>query len=490
MLVKPVSESVFLRGWAKERCAKSGAERSNPELCWRWIADRWGALQMKVLSHVANRRNRRTIVAVFGIKKQKGDSGFNEVLVAHTLRNRTEFSETTLQLARQVMICLFVLAISMLATGLAEAQTFSVLYEFQFGPDGARPYSSLVRDGKGNLYGTTTVGGSSKNCLSGCGTVFKLDTSGNETVLHSFTGKDGANPYGGLVRDSQNNLYGTTLNGGAHGAGTIFKIAPHGRETVLYSFSGGADGGFPYAGLVRDKAGNLYGTTYLGGTCPAYYGCGTVFKLDTTGKEAVIYNFKGGLNDGAFPYAGLVRDAKGNLYGTTVGGGDGNCLPDGCGSVFKIGSNGREAMVYLFQGLDGFMPYGGLVRDKSGNLYGTTSWSGLGQGSVFSLSPSGNRATLYTFTGGADGSYPLGTLVRDSTGNLYGTTYQGGPTYAGTVFKLDTGGNLTVLYGFSGSQDGGAPAAGLLLDSSGIFYGTASWAGLYFPNGTVFKVTP
>ena len=193
----------------------------------------------------------------------------------------------------------------------------TVLYSFTgTGEDGANPYGGLLRDTQDNLYGTTYQGGG----LSNKGTVFKLDTTGKETVLHSFTDDpDGALPEAGLVQDTQGNLYGTTLHGGSEGAGTVFKLDTTGKETVLYSFgSAGEDGTFPQAGLVLDTQGNLYGTTFTGGTS----GNGTVFKVDQTGKETVLYSFTGTNGDGSEPYyAGVVRDAQSNLYGTTVNGG-------------------------------------------------------------------------------------------------------------------------------------------------------------------------
>ncbi len=384
-------------------------------------------------------------------------------------------------------LCILIL----LLTGMtSKAQTFKVLHEFGFGPDGAIPYSGLIRDAKGNLYGTTTIGGSSSACPYGCGTVFKVDATGAETILHSFgKGKDGVSPYGGVIRDAKGNLYGTTQKGGSHGAGTVFKITASGKESVLYNFTGGSDGGFPYAGLMRDSAGNLYGTTFLGGSCGAYYGCGTVFEVDSTNKETVLYSFSGGANDGAFPYAGVIRDSKGNFYGTTFGGGDYHCEPTGCGTVFKLSPLGKEKFVYIFQVTDAFSPYGGLVRDKSGNLYGSTQFGFGTYGTIFKLSPSGQKTTLYTFTQGSGAGYPQGTLIRDTSGNLYGTTYSGGDYYSGVVFKLDTSNTLTTLYSFTGQSDGGSPVGGVVSDGSGNLYGTTTYGGDYF-NGTVFELTP
>src|ERR1700733_3283214 len=216
---------------------------------------------------------------------------------------------------------------------LDSTQKETVLHSFVGNTDGALPFSGLVRDAAGNLYGTTAEGGGS--CA--CGVVFKVNHAADETVLHKFTGRrfppqDGKTPYGGLIRDSHGNLYGTTYYGGSHVYGTVFRLSPAGKETVLHDFfPGSGDGGAPVAGLVRDVNGNLYGTTYHGGSS----NMGTVFMLDKAGKETVLYNFIGG-SDGAYPWAGLLRDAAGNLYGTTTQGGGTGCGGGGCGAVFML----------------------------------------------------------------------------------------------------------------------------------------------------------
>jgi uncharacterized repeat protein (TIGR03803 family) len=281
---------------------------------------------------------------------------------------------------RKTVLFLLFLLLSMgigLGTTTVQAQTLTVLHRFTSSPDGAYPYAGLVRDAAGNLYGTTYEGGSSdlRDGVSGYGTVFKLDTSGTETVLHRFTSSpDGAYPYAGLVRDAAGNLYGTTSEGGSSDYGTVFKLDTSGNETVLHNFTGG-DGSYPYAGLVRDATGNLYGTTLYGGAS----GVGTVFKLDTSGNETVLHNFTGG--DGAYPYAGLVRDATGNLYGTTFRGGSSDY-----GTVFKLDTSGTETVLHSFTGYsDGSNPRGGLVMDAAGNLYGTTEMIGEAFGTVFKL---------------------------------------------------------------------------------------------------------
>jgi len=325
----------------------------------------------------------------------------------------------------------------------------TVLYSFTGYPDAAKPQAVLFRSGAGTLYGTTTYYGGAGSW----GAVFKLDTNGEETVLYSFTGGiDGGYPDGGLVGDKAGNLYGTTVDGGEGsgcyygGCGTVFKVDATGTETVLYSFTAGTEGQYPVEGLVRDAAGNLYGITYQGGksTCNngSGTGCGTVFELDNTGKLTVLHNFTGG-KDGAYPDAPLVRDARGNLYGTTLEGGTG-CKPYGCGTVFKVDVTGKETVLHAFTGgVDGAGGASSLVLDANGNLYGASGGGAHNQGMVFKLDSTGKETVLHSFTGGIDGGSPVGGLVRDKAGNLYGTTGGGGAlgcgAYSngcGTVFKL------------------------------------------------------
>ena len=266
----------------------------------------------------------------------------------------------------------------------------TVLYSFTGGTDGGEPQAAVLPDKQGNLYGTAEQGGNVGSCYqAGCGTVFKLDATGHETVLYSFTGTggDGFWPCADLlVRDGHGNLYGTTLQGGAYGGtygyGTVFKVDATGKETVLHSFTEtGGDGANPYAGLVRDAHGNLYGTTTWGGL----FGYGMVFKLDPKGNETVLHSFEGSGGDGADPYAGLLLDPHGNLYGTTGAGG-----AFASGTVFKLDPSGNETVLYSFKGSggDGSYPAAGLVMDKKGNLYGTTVDGGAyDQGTVFKLTP-------------------------------------------------------------------------------------------------------
>ena len=220
--------------------------------------------------------------------------------------------------SRALALILGISAISPLAQG----QVLSVLYSFKPGWDGYEPNGGLVRDAAGNLYGTAYYGGTNA-CLDGCGTIFKLDANGDYSVLYQFAGPpDGQNPDASLIRDALGNLYGTTSDGGTFGHGTVFKLDTTGKETVLHSFAGVPDGANPVASLIRDAKGNLYGTTLFGGdtTCAPSAGCGTVFKVDTSNHETVLHAFAGGA-DGELPAAPLIRDSAGNLYGTADSGG-------------------------------------------------------------------------------------------------------------------------------------------------------------------------
>jgi uncharacterized repeat protein (TIGR03803 family) len=311
-----------------------------------------------------------------------------------------------------------------------------------------------------------------------------LAASHGYTVLYNFTdGNDGGYSQAGLIQDRAGNLYGTTHLGGVNNAGTVFEVAPDGAETVLYAFGNGSDGGYPTAGLVRDKAGNLYGTTYGGGS-----GDGVVFKLAADGTETVLHAFTGG-GDGANPLAGLIEDKAGNLYGTTTYGGTA-----GDGTVFKIAADGTETVLYAFTGAaDQANPVASLIEDSPGNLYGTTC-SGLGgqYGTVFEVSKTGSYATLYSFNGADDGECLQAGLFQDSAGNFYGTTTFGGTGGAGVVFKLTPGGTETVLYPFTGGKDGGYPVSNMVQDEAGNFYGTTEGGGAHGGGvngpGVVFKL--
>jgi uncharacterized repeat protein (TIGR03803 family) len=379
------------------------------------------------------------------------------------------------QLSRLLIVSMVVAVHSL------HAQTLTILHSFTGGNDGGAPYSELTFDSSGNLFGTTFRGGK-----YGSGVVFKLQPNGKEVALHNFSGaRDGGNPYyGALAIDALGNLYGTTLGGGRFGAGVAFKLTPTGGERVLHAFSNiGGDGESPIGSVTLDAAGNLYGTTQIGGNynCNPPQGCGTVFKIDTTGHLTILHAFNGS-PDGAVPHRGLTLDKRGNLYGTTFEGGTGTCNPPaGCGTVFRINTAGKEKVLHSFGGYpnDGQNPDCNLVRDTAGNLYGTTVFGGTSNwGMIFKLSSLGVETVLYNFAGGpTDGAVPVGTFVRDSAGNLYGVTNRGGTEQYGTIFQLDSSGKESILHDFSYSPDGGFPWSGLIQDSLGNFYGAVSIGG-------------
>ena len=457
-----------------------------------------------------------------------------------------------------------------------------VLHSFNQTSRGAGPASPLIADAAGNLYGMTS--GIYEGSGYSPGVVYKL-TPGKggtwtETVLHTFLGlvggyPDGQFPVGSLVFDAAGNLYGVTNSGGAYGGGTVFKLSPTSRawkESILVDFAGLATGGYPQAGVVLDHAGNLYGTTNSGGTGDCYdrtatyrIGCGTVFELSPSlggaWSEHILYSFQTLGNDGEFPVAPLAFDAAGNLYGTTIVGGDGPCgysFPYGCGTVFQLAPNGNgtwtESVLYAFVGPDSLHPASGvmfdaagnlygqtygvyginyssstvfqltlgsdgvwtektiyspseemfqstLTMDSAGNIYGTTGTGGSCCGTIFELSPNQSGAwtanTLYQFAGGSDGSAPMAGVLRDSAGNLYASASSGlGATCSngncGAVIKLipSSGGTWSpsVLYDFPSKSDGLYPLAGLVADSSGDLYGTTESGGASRV-GAVFKMT-
>ena len=425
---------------------------------------------------------------------------------------------------------LAILTLALFVTGTCAAQQETVLHSFGNGNDGAFPEAGLIFDSAGNLYGTTYGGGIHCPDVGGCGTVFELSPREGggytETVLHSFgNGTDGQYPQASLILDGVGNLYGTTSGGGIHtscsngygpGCGTVFELSPREgggyTETVLHSFGNGTDGQYPQAGLVMDGAGDLYGTTYGGGiytSCSNGYGpgCGTVFELSPREgggyTETVLHSFGNGM-DGQNPYAGLILDSQGNLYGTTYYGGT-DCAPYGCGTVFELspreGGGYMETVLHSFgNGTDGENPYASLILDSHGNLYGTTYYGGIHDGgTAFELSPreggGWTETVLHSFGNGTDGSEPYAGLILDSHGNLYGTTYYGGiHLYWGTAFELSPreGGGYTetVLRSFDyNGTDGARPEGGLIMDTAGNLYGTTYSGGIH-GYGTVFEITP
>jgi uncharacterized repeat protein (TIGR03803 family) len=376
------------------------------------------------------------------------------------------------------------------------AGKYGTLYKFKGGKDGSLPYAGLIFDPTGNLYGTTSEGGA-----YGYGTVFKLTLNGNgswkESVLHSFNndGQDGVNPYDNLIFDPTGNLYGTTFYGGTGGGGIVFQLSPNGdgswRENVIHNFTYD-HGWFPEAGLIFDSSGSLYGTTVAGGDDAA----GTVFQLtpngDGTWTENVLLSFNN--TNGFGSYAGLIFDSSGNLYGNAAQGG-----AYGGGATFELTPNGdgtwTESLLHSFGSLDdGSYVYSGLIFDSGGNLYGTTEGGRIyGAGTVFQLTPNSDgtwtESVLYGFCCGG-GAGPYDSVVFDKAGNLYATAARGGAYGNGTIFKLkptQVGWKATVLHSFR-NRPGSNPYAGLIFGGHGNLFGTTVGDGKE-TFGSVFEIT-
>ena len=381
-----------------------------------------------------------------------------------------------------------ILALSMMA---AQAQTYQVLHSFTGYGDGSVPEAGVTLDGAGNLYGTTFQG-----------SVFKLSHAGSGWVLSTLYrfqgGSDGARPASRVVFGPDGTLYGTTSAGGANGWGTVFNLRPPASvcrstqcrwtETIIHNFTG-SDGGAPQFGdLVFDAAGNIYGTTAGGGA----HGEGVVFALTSSGTgwtESVLYSFAGG-NDGAAPYSGVIFDAAGNLYGTTTLGGS-----HLVGTVYELTpsqSGWSKTTLYSFDGADhSFTPYGGLIFDRQGNLYGTACGGPNDGGTVYELVPSNGGWTynlVYGFSGYAG---PRDPPTMDANGNIFLTDLNTGPYQAGSVYELTrgtSGWTATDLYDFNGANTGAAPFGNVVLDANGNVYGTTTLGGTN-NLGIVFEIT-
>lgn len=328
----------------------------------------------------------------------------------------------------------------------ANGWVHTVLYSFTGGADGGEPYKGVTIDRRGNLYGTAVTGGSG-SCEGGCGVVYKLTNNGGtwtQTVVHAFTGgTDGSGPGARVTVDQDGNLYGMAPTGGEFGLGTIYKIRrnPHGGWgfSVLHAFTGGRDGATGSAGRMILRDGKLYGAVTVGGR----YGSGIVFKLNPAGfgerDLKVLYSFRG-QPDGSFPYGALLFDEAGNIYGTTYYGG-----VNGIGSVYKLSpqpaGEWTEEVLYSFrQGRDGNSPISNLVFDVAGNLYGTTSEGGLGSGIIFKLTPVAagqwTETVVHAFSGPPDGGFAYNGMVVDAFGNFYGATVHGGQNDDGSVYQF------------------------------------------------------
>ena len=366
--------------------------------------------------------------------------------------------------------------------------SYAILYRFRGHADGMSPAGNVI-DLNGILYGTTGQGGGSSNK----GTVYRLTTTGDETVLHKFgNGSDGAGPIGLIAVNGT--LYGTTGSGGAFGpqGGTFYSIGTSGDEKVLHSFKRGGDGWAPGVGLVN-VAGMLYGTTSFGGSGCGSTGCGTVYRMSRTGSETVIYRFKGGSGGGFWPEERLLY-SNATLYGTTSLGGSRGCYyHNGCGTVFSMTTAGKENWLYSFDGNDGSYPEGRLVN-VNGTLFGTTSTGGgsSAMGTVYTMSVDGVEKVVHRFdTKARLGAYDPETGLTDVKGTLYGTTEEGGSFGGGTIYSMSPSTRkVTILHDFGGS-DGSGPSSPLLY-VNGTLYGTTSGGGGGKGTccGTVFALKP
>jgi len=343
------------------------------------------------------------------------------------------------------------------ATNTAQAQTYTVLYNFGGLPgDPTTPsLSGLITQGRdGNLYTTSFLGGSHN-----AGTAFKITTGGTLTVLHNF----GDWPRSGLVLGTDGYYYGTAT----YGQGSVFKLG--GKQlTTLYSFTGGSDGDYPFAPPIQGLDGNLYGTTWVGGSSDL----GTVYKLTPSGELTTLYEFDG--TQGGYPTAPLMQATDGNFYGTSSSSA-GCCVLSGDGTVFKITPAGVLTTLHFFEGTDGAIPRAPLVQGSDGNFYGTANEGGeFSGGVVFKLTSAGVYSVLHNFSGvTTDGAYPDAGLVQASDGNFYGTTVEGGTEFDGTIFSISPQGNFSVLYSFDGTT-GSAPQITLLQHTNGVLYGEGS----------------
>jgi len=352
--------------------------------------------------------------------------------------------------------------------------TFSSLWSFN-GTNGAQPESGLVQAPDGNFYGTTFTGGATTN-----GTVFQVTPAGAVKNLVSLDRTNGANPRDTLILGHDGYLYGTAYSGGTNSFGTLFQVNTNGSLTNLYSFSF-SGGGYPIAGLVQDQAGNFYGTTSIGGTNSG----GTVFNLNTNRVLQTLVSFAVSGVGGYSPYGGLVQSPDGSFYGTTYSGGTNDY-----GTVFRLQTNGLRTTVVSFNQTNGANPYGGLIFGTDGMLYGTTFNGGqYGYGTIFKLSTNGSFTTLVAFNN-TNGAAPQAALTLGADGNLYGTTTAGGDRSIqssghGTIFELDTNGNLSTLFLFNGTN-GDAPQGNLAQAPNGTFYGTTANGGTN-GFGTVFQ---
>jgi uncharacterized repeat protein (TIGR03803 family) len=385
------------------------------------------------------------------------------------------------------------LALTVILLGMVAAQaqgTFTTLYNFTGGSDGGTPVAGVIQDSAGDLYGTASLGGFIDDGYNyNCGVVFEMTTAGTETLPYTFCPygeyDGGAVPRAPVILDQAGNIYGTTWYGGSVGYGAVFKIDTAGNETALYSFEGQNDGWYPEQGLAMDNAGNLYGTASdIGGSSDD----GTIFKVDSAGNFTDLHDFAGGPSGANPQYGRMTMDAAGNLYGVTQYGG-----AYGQGLLYKFSNSGAFTVLHNFKGgtRDGCRPYGSVALDEQGNFYGTTSYCGSNNaGTIWKVSKKGKETILHNFAGAPkDGCFPYGGVARDSDGNLYGATYScGSHSYYGALYELSASGKLTLLHSFDHS-DGEYPVGEVLRTAQGTLFGTTRDGGTD-SHGTVWSYVP
>lgn len=364
------------------------------------------------------------------------------------------------------------------------------------GVNGLSPLDNLTPDASGNLYGTTSRG------FERQGTIFKISPAGKLQTLYNFN-TNLTEPGADVVLDSHGNMFGTAMTGASseYADGGIYEVSSKQVEKILHVFSGGADGDLPFSNLILDAKGDLYGTTSLGGTFTGVCGlsgCGVVFEITSKGKYNVIHSFSG--TDGNEPNSGVIMDSKGNLYGTTLFGGNGPS--GGYGTVYSIDPSGKERVIYNFtNGQDGGEPAAGVIVDAQGNFYGTATTGGknlqpcrfgpsVGCGTIYKVDSSGHETTLHEFSSDPDGAQPYGGLILDSHGNLFGTAREGGRSqYYGVIFEIATSGKGYAILHSLAFKDGTSPQGSLYMDSAGNLYGTTTQSG-GGDGGTAFELSP
>jgi uncharacterized repeat protein (TIGR03803 family) len=362
--------------------------------------------------------------------------------------------------------------------GGAENRALTVLYNFG-GKQGnlIYPAGPAVAQGRdSNLYSTTSYGGTFNDSV-----VFKITPQGEPTVMYELSSYNGCS---GLSLGSDGDFYGATVYGGnAPGYGTVFKITPRGKMSVLYDFTGQVYDAYPHAPPVQGADGDFYGTA-----AGDFNGDGgIVYKITASGTKITLFQFDH--KDGGAPVAPLVQGKDGNFYGTTeVGGNNRNCAETGCGVVFKLTPSGALTVLHDFKASDGAYPTAPVVEGSDGNFYGTVYEGGKNydHGVVFKITPAGKFTSLHIFEGGADGEAPQTALVQATDHNFYGVTLGGGQSNMGTVYKITTKGEYSVIYSFD-STTGAYPSTAPIQHTNGKLYGFAGEGGA-FNYGTFYSL--